>query len=199
MSTPEPKPLREACVDEAFAIVGEKGVAGLSIREVARRLGVSHQAPYKHFPSSGHLLAEIVRRTYVMFTEYLNRRPRSGNPPEDMYTLGQAYLEFARKHPIHYRLMFDTPMPNADLHPAMKQAGHDAFAVLLGALAGNQVHGRLDALFVWAAVHGLATIQQTGALKDLGFTAAERKQAADHLLQRIGAALAIPDGCPPEK
>jgi hypothetical protein len=52
--------------------------------------------------------------------------------------------------------MFDTPMQNADLHPAMKQAGHDTFAVLLGALAGNQVHGRLDALLVWAAVHGLA-------------------------------------------
>lgn len=199
MSTGDLKPLREACVDEAFAIVGEKGVAGLSIREVARRLGVSHQAPYKHFPSSEHLLAEIVRRTYEMFTDFLNRRPRNGNPADDMYTLGQAYFEFARQHPVHYRLMFDTPMPNADLHPAMKQAGHDAFAVLLGAMAGKQAHSRLDALFVWAAVHGLATIQQTGALKDLGFTAAERQQAADHLLQRIGAALAVPGGCPPAK
>jgi AcrR family transcriptional regulator len=77
-------------VDEAFAIVGEKGVAGLSIREVARRLGVSHQAPYKHFSSSEHLLAEIVRRNYVMFSDFLNQRPRTGNPPEDMHALGQA-------------------------------------------------------------------------------------------------------------
>ncbi len=51
----EPVPLKEACVQAAHAFIVEHGVEQLSMREVARRLGVSHQAPYKHYPSRDHL------------------------------------------------------------------------------------------------------------------------------------------------
>ena len=57
--------MREACVEEALAIVGEAGLEALSLREVARRLHVSHQAPYKHFPSRDHILAEVVGRAFA--------------------------------------------------------------------------------------------------------------------------------------
>ena len=56
--------LREACVKEALAIIAEGGIDSLSLRDVARRLGVSHQAPYKHFPSRDHILAEVVGRRF---------------------------------------------------------------------------------------------------------------------------------------
>ena len=52
--------LREACIAEAFRIIEDAGLEALSLREVARRLGVSHQAPYKHFPSRDHIVAEIL-------------------------------------------------------------------------------------------------------------------------------------------
>jgi AcrR family transcriptional regulator len=49
--------LREACVKQALEIIAKGGIDSLSLRDVARRLGVSHQAPYKHFPSRDHILA----------------------------------------------------------------------------------------------------------------------------------------------
>ncbi|MFX4450801.1 TetR/AcrR family transcriptional regulator, partial [Acinetobacter baumannii] len=52
----------------------------LSLRDVARRLGVSHQAPYKHFPSRDHILAEVVGRAYASFAAHLEKRPRSDDP-----------------------------------------------------------------------------------------------------------------------
>ncbi|MCG8692745.1 MAG: TetR/AcrR family transcriptional regulator, partial [Minwuiales bacterium] len=69
---PVPKDLREACVREALAIIDTSGVEELSLREVARRLGVSHQAPYRHFPSRDHILAEIVTRAFESFARYLD-------------------------------------------------------------------------------------------------------------------------------
>ena len=59
-----PLPLKEACLRAAREAIAEQGVEQLSLREVARRLGVSHQAPYRHFPSRDHLLAEVMRRCF---------------------------------------------------------------------------------------------------------------------------------------
>ena len=88
-----------------MAIIGETGIEELSLRDVARRLGVSHQAPYKHFPSRDHLLAEIVSRAFAAFAQHLDARPRSQNPHEDLAAMGRAYLDYAREHPFHYPLM----------------------------------------------------------------------------------------------
>lgn len=189
--------LREECVAEAFAIVGEAGVAGLSIREVARRLGVSHQAPYKHFRSAEELLAEIVRRTFVQFAEHLEARPAKGRAKEDLRALGEAYLQFARAHPLHYRLMFETAVPHAERYPGTIAAARHAFGILWGAIeraqhparpAGKKA-SRMDALFVWATVHGLAGILQSSALPQLGFGEGADLQVVQQTLKRIGWAL----------
>jgi AcrR family transcriptional regulator len=199
MKSKRPADLREACVSEALAIIGERGVESLSIREVARRLGVSHQAPYRHFASSDHLLAEIVRRTYAMFSAHLRKRPKGESAADDMRHMGEAYLAFALKHPLHYRLIFGTPLPDPTEHPEMMQEARFAFSILLDGIA--RLHGRpgdasaetkLDALFVWATVHGLATILQTEALDKLGLRQRELAQAIPHTLACIGRALAGP-------
>lgn len=193
--------LREACVREAFAIVGESGVEGLSIREVARRLGVSHQAPYKHFRSSDHLLAEIVRRTYVMFAAHLESRPKTGRAQEDMKSLGEAYVGFAEQRPLHYRLMFGTPLPRPEEHPETMEAARHTFRILLDSIAGVQREAggkaapaptyMLDALFVWATVHGLATIFQTALLEQLGIGHSMLREALPHALRSIGRAMGL--------
>lgn len=188
--------LREECVREAFAVVGEVGVAGLSIREVARRLGVSHQAPYKHFASSDALLAEIVRRAYEEFAEYLENRPKTGVAHKDMHSLGEAYVAYARKHPMHYRLMFGTLLPAPEEFPETMAAARAAFGILLSAISGvkpggDETEAKLDALFVWATVHGIATIQETSVMEQLGMDAKLRKEALPHALMRIGLAMGV--------
>ena len=186
-----------------MAIIGESGVEGLSLREVARRLGVSHQAPYKHYPSRDHLLAEIVGRAFTAFAEHLDARPRGGNPSDDLAAMGRAYLGYALAHPLQYRLMFGTPLPDPAQHPEMLRRARYAFSLLrdgvarLAAEPGSRaVEGgaELDALFVWSTVHGLATILQTRAMETLGLPPAVLDAATPHTLLRVGAPLTATTG-----
>lgn len=196
--TTRPADLREACVQEALAIVETAGVEQLSLREVARRLGVSHQAPYKHFPSRDHILAEIVARAFDSFAQALDQRPRHAHPDADLAAMGRAYLQYARAHPLQYRLMFGTPLPDPEQHPQMMRRARHAFALLydcLDRLPATRTRDkqpqdiRLDALFVWSTVHGLASILQSDAAQSLDFTSDELTDSAPHVLSRIGAAL----------
>ena len=127
--------LREACLREALAIIETAGVEKLSMREVSRRLGVSHQAPYKHFRSRDHILAEIVSRAYAAFAKHLENRPQTGDPDADLGAMGRAYFRYALAHPLQYRLMFGTPLPDPEQHPTMMQQARHAFALLQDAIA----------------------------------------------------------------
>ena len=189
--------LREACVKEALAIVAKGGLDALSLRDVARRLGVSHQAPYKHFPSREHILAEVVSRAYASFAGYLAKRRRSDDPYQDLGHLGQAYLDYARKHPLHYQLMFSAPLPDPAEHLEMMTQARQAFAMLREAiekLPGRSPHSDVDqdAMFAWSVVHGLASIQQTHAAEQVGFGKATIVKASAHTLALIGAAFGAP-------
>jgi len=197
MTKPKPKPedLRKACVDEALAIIGESGLEHLSLREVARRLHVSHQAPYKHFRSRAHILAEVVSRAYSDFADHLDRRLRSADPGEDMANMGKAYLEYAQSHPLYYRLMFETPLPDPREHPEMMLRAAHAFSLLRGTIArlsdrADNAPVDLDALFVWSVMHGLAGILRGDALNVLGIPRPILESAVPFALARIGAALA---------
>lgn len=200
-----PKDLRDACVEEALVIIAREGVEALSLRDVARRLGVSHQAPYKHYPSRDHLLAEAVRRAFVAFADHLDARPREEDPFADLHAIGRAYLDYALRHPLQYRLIFGTPLPDPKAHPEMMTRGRYAFALLEQAVAAlDRVRPdaarpgdpRLDALQVWAVLHGLASIAQTSALRSLRLpkpvVTAMHEHAMARLEQGLRAALPPP-------
>lgn len=168
----KPEDLREACVAEAMAIIGESGLEKLSLREVARRLNVSHQAPYKHFPSRDHILAEVVARAYAAFADYLECRPRGGYPAEDLGNMGRAYLEYAQAHPLHYKLMFATKLPEPSEHPEMMRQAKVAFSLLTAAVArlpyrSPDAPPERDALFIWASLHGLSSIMRSDVVATL--------------------------------
>lgn len=194
--------LREACLREALKVIERSGVEALSLREVARGLGVSHQAPYKHFASRDHLLAEVVRRIYDGFARHLDDRPRHDDPYADLGSIGEAYFTYARAHPLQYRLMFATALPDPAAHPAMMTSARHAFAILSEAI--DRVHGRpaatspagravpLDALYVWATVHGLASIMQSSAMQTLALPAAIHAAAHSHAMGRLHAAMTAP-------
>jgi AcrR family transcriptional regulator len=195
---PKRADLREACVAEAFRIVEEQGVEQLSLREVARRLGISHQAPYRHFASRDHILAEIIARSFEEFAAYLNGRAPHPLPHDDLREMGLHYMTYARLHPLKYRLMFNTPMPDPKSHPRMTSKARHAFAILADRLEQVPLRplapsvapsAKLEALFVWSLLHGLASILQSDVLPSLKLTAAEKKQAIAYCFARLGQAL----------
>jgi len=194
--------LADACVLEALAIVEEEGFEKLSLREVARRLGVSHQAPYKHFPSRDHIVAEMVARAFAGFAAHLDARGPAATPRADLGAMGRAYVAYALAHPLNYQLMFATPLPAAEDHPEMMRLGRHAFTLLEDAIArvhaaeGRDASADLvgkDALFVWSVMHGLVGILHRNAAPSLGIAPATLAAVPEHVLGRIGQALGLPD------
>jgi AcrR family transcriptional regulator len=192
-----PADLREACVAAAHAVIAEEGIEQLSLRDVARRLNVSHQAPYKHYPSRDHLLAEVVRRCFVRFGEHLDRRPRFDDPHRDLESLGLEYLRFALANPLEYRLMFSTPWPKGAEHDALERDARYAFDILRAAI--GVVHGAKavksgladrDAMFVWSSMHGLAGVLQSNIMPTLALKPGVLEDAVTHIMCRVGDALA---------
>jgi AcrR family transcriptional regulator len=195
--------VKERCLAEALRIIDEGGIESLSFREVSRRVGVSHQAPYKYFESRDDILAELMTRAFAEFADHLQGRPASADPTDDMRAMGLAYFDYARRHPLKYRLMFGTPMPDPERHPDMMAAARQAFDLLRARLRAMPVRPAtgaaaeidLDALFVWSAIHGLASLMGSDVLPTLGFTEPQMHAAIAHCLARIGAAL---QPAPPE-
>jgi AcrR family transcriptional regulator len=193
--------VKERCLAEALRIIDEGGVEALSFREVSRRVGVSHQAPYKYFESRDDILAELLTRAFSDFSTHLERRPAPADPYDDLRVMGEAYFDYARRHPLKYRLMFGTPMPQPERHPQMMAQARHAFDLLKTRLRDMPVQPAtpsvppdvdLDALFVWSAIHGLASLLGSDILPTLGFSAHQMHGAVAHCLTRIGAALQPP-------
>lgn len=196
----EPAPrleLRDACIVAAQEVIAERGIENLSLRDVARKLGVSHQAPYKHYPSRDHLLAEVMRRCFQRFAAHLDARPRSDDPEQDLESLGVQYLSYAQQHPLEYRLMFSTTWPETAEDVGLVGDATHAFDVLRGVL--RRMHGEsaamretvdLDALYIWSTVHGLAGVMNGQCIDKLDIKAAVLKKAMRHAMDRMGLGLA---------
>lgn len=196
---PAPLELRDACIVAAQEVIAERGIENLSLREVSRKLGVSHQAPYKHYPSRDHLLAEVMRRCFQRFAAHLDARPRHDDPAQDLESLGLQYLAYARQHPLEYRLMFSTTWPASIGQADIARDATHAFDVLRGVL--RRLHGDtpaarervdLDALYIWSTVHGLAGVLNGQCMDLLDLNAKVLKQALQHAMDRMGAGLGLP-------
>ncbi len=192
--------LREACLEEALNIIESDGVESLSMREVSRRLGVSHQAPYKHFESRDHILAEVVARAYDRFGEHLSDRASTAAAGTELMEMGLAYFEYAQNHPLQYRLMFSTPLPDGDAHPRMLKSADRCYALLKSYLGrvpyidGDTASSELvelDALFIWTLIHGLCTAMQSDAIETMQISAHTLRNAIPHVLTRVDDALSV--------
>ncbi|MEB3358399.1 MAG: TetR/AcrR family transcriptional regulator [Synechococcales bacterium] len=166
--------LRQSLIDAALKLIAEKQDAKtLSLREVARRVGVSHAAPYRHFADKEALLAAVAEEGFHILTRHLQEsmKPLEDDPLGQLQASGVAYVKFAIAHPSHYRVMFSALQPNNPNYPALNAAGDEAFAVMVGAIAHTQTLGlvkpgdpRQLARITWSLVHGLAMLLIEGQL-----------------------------------
>jgi len=187
------KSVKEDCVRKAIEVIAKEGLEGLSLRAVARALGISHQAPYKHFPSRDHLLAEVIRRCLIEFAQALrdSGMDAAGKPlpPQDaMRQLGKSYLEYAAQNPLAYRLMFSTPWPDAARALDLSSDARAAFDILVECISRLKPDSpnaslRADALFIWTSIHGVAGAIESHAMGYLDFDQAETTQALEHAMK----------------
>ena len=181
--------LRNALIDEAISVLSESGISGLTLRELARRIGVTHTAPYAHFADKRALLEGVAEVGFARLAETLARAKARGASPEDaLITMGVAYVEFAREQPALYRLMFVAPELDVD-DCEMSPEGEHAFSVLVDAISalGPSLSAPPEDLAVttWALVHGIAMLEIDGRTKaKTAHTAAELITLATHVLMR---------------
>lgn len=186
--------LREALVDAAAAVLEREGLAGLTLREVARQAGVSHAAPRHQFPHLEQLLQALAARGHRQLAEALRRGQAAGGLPG----LQRASLAFASARPRLFGLMFHPRLAEGAWTEELEAAAAEPFEVLVAALADAQARGevregepRALALAVWATLHGLASLLTGGHAARRGF----RRPALELLGQVtavLGAGLAPP-------
>ena len=156
----------------AMTTLREHGDTAISLRALAKRLGVSAPALYRHFSDRDSLLAELA----VTGFEALRARLRAVAPSEPhraLIDIGRVYVSFARDEPNLYRLMFGGRVLPKGVHPRLDEAGRGAFQVLEDTVARGQSAGYLKPLplalmtaAAWSLVHGLAQLSIDGHLPD---------------------------------
>ena len=162
--------LRQALIDATDALLAERGVQGFSLREVARRSGVSPAAPAHHFGDAQGLLEAVATLAFEGLTAALEAgNARGGNDAlARLREQGVEYVAFARKHPGRFGLMF---RPGVAHGPDLERAGHAAFAVLengvrdlYGVPRGKPLGAaQWEALVgIWSVVHGYAHLALAG-------------------------------------
>jgi AcrR family transcriptional regulator len=159
--------LRDRLLDEAIEIARKSGAHSLSLREVARRAGVSHMAPYRHFKDKEALLAAIAERGFNRLSGKMSAVAKPGlSFPEIFEQMGHAYVQFILDSPDTARIMFGGFIGEMGEHTACHQAGMSAFGQLLQFIRTGQDLGYFDkkhdveamGAMIWSQVHGFAML-----------------------------------------
>ena len=159
--------LREAMIEAALGLIAAAGPNGFTLAEVARAVGVSGAAPYRHFKDRNALVAEVARQGFDKFAEQLFAAWDDGRPNAiaAVEACARAYLGFARTEPAFYAAMFEPGFPLED-DPALLASSERAFGVFRlaadAAVRTMPAQGRPPALMValhfWSMAHGIASL-----------------------------------------
>ena len=155
--------LRRALIAEGVRAIDEVGPAQVSLRDLARRAGVSHAAPTHHFGDKAGLLTAIAVDGYHLLAERLRA---SWTQDHDFLEVGVAYVLFAVEHRAHFEVMYRPELLRVD-DPELVEARAKAAAMLYGPVSGVTERPPVEAgVAAWSLVHGLATLWLHGLLPE---------------------------------
>ncbi len=165
--------LRRALLDASLALLDEGGVGAISLREVARKAGVSHNAPYHHFADRASLLAAIADEGFAQLARQMaEARAAASDARARLEACGLAYVRFALSSPARFKLMFRPELAPTTAGSARSRAAPTALETLTGAIVDAQAVGLAPAgdpkpfvLTAWTSVHGLASLWLDGPLR----------------------------------
>ncbi|WP_097912925.1 TetR/AcrR family transcriptional regulator [Streptomyces sp. b84] len=155
--------LRRVILDAALDAIATNGPGSLSLRDLARRAGVSHAAPAHHFKDRTGLLTAVAAEGYALFADALAGAP-------DLRERGVAYVRFAATHPAHFQVMFQPDLHRTDDPDLLAARARATEALRAGVAdlpqAGRGEDDRLAGVAAWSLAHGFATLLLSGNLAD---------------------------------
>jgi AcrR family transcriptional regulator len=184
--------LRRELLEAALELIAREGPSAVSLRSLARRLGVSHAAPANHFPDKAALFTAIATEGFRQLGAAITDATRQAGPDatagQRFRATGRAYTGFAVAHPAHFAVMWRRDLLHTD-DPALTEAADATFALLLAGVHDVQAEGwaagadpQTVAFLAWSVVHGLATLWLGGSL-DLA------RRPFDEIAGEVGALL----------
>lgn len=160
--------LRQAILDLAETHLSDIRADDLSLRALAREIGVSQTAPYRHFGDKNALLAALATRGYIAMTTLMIRAQQGAgaDPREKLRAVGKAYIDYALEHPELFKVMLGPSLQPQDRYPELSDASRQSF-ILVHEIVREGVEQSLfreDNLeyltnAAWAGVHGIATLK----------------------------------------
>jgi AcrR family transcriptional regulator len=153
--------LKEHLIFCAYVWISTNGTDSISLRNIAKIAKVSQTAPYRHFDSKEHMLAEVATLGFEKFSSEMSNIKNTDNPADDLVKCGVTYIEFGLANEHIIDLMFHYPIKKTDF-PDLLVSADKAFGMLLKRLQylheGNEDSVQLNSISMHAYVHGLLAI-----------------------------------------
>jgi AcrR family transcriptional regulator len=160
--------LRNELLDRAEAQLAETGIEELSLRALARNIGVSQTAPYRHFRDKNELLAALATRGYrILLADLQSAGETAGEDPRArMHAFARSYVNYANRHPELFKLMFGPSLQPQSSYPELHRASRDTYELVRtimrdgidrGLFRDEDDHYMANA--GWSGIHGLATLK----------------------------------------
>ncbi len=198
--------LRQAILTAACEYLKHDNADTLSLRALAREIGVSQTAPYRHFDSRNALFAGIATWGFQILEKEMEAclEGQVQSSPETMIEMGLTYLNFAETHSEKYQLFFDSSMVDFEEYQELQDASGQCFDILLNVIEAGQRAGlyRMQPVEqlagqIWSGLHGTASLIQLSSKrpsffekptgKAIRYLAEERRQVLANLLDTIRA------------
>jgi AcrR family transcriptional regulator len=190
--------LKNALIKAGVDILGKDGVAGLSLRKVAQKAGVSHAAPYAHFADKQALIAAISTEGYQKLFDQLVavREKYQDDPRRQLVEAAWAYVQFAQTDPAHFRVTFSSAVEHEKDYPALVEMTGKTFGEVVGIVEACQASGLLRsgpvdmlAVSVWSIVHGFASLLIEG---QISHTVLDRMTVRELLISTLNQITLVP-------
>lgn len=195
--------LRQALIDAACAHLRQHSADSLSLRALARDIGVSQTAPYRHFESRNALFAAIAIQGFELLTVQLQSTvDLFPDTRSALLEVGITYVDWAIANPEKYQMFFDSSLVDFSHYPELQSAGGECFEVLMALIRRGLLAGLLKekppeqlAATLWAGIHGIASLlqakhsedqaQQYSVIKALEYLENDRRASLEMLLSSV--------------
>jgi AcrR family transcriptional regulator len=182
--------LRNAIIDMALATIEKDGVNSLSLRDIARQIGVGHNAPYRHFATKTELLEALAAYGFRQIRDSNERAERKHRdaPERQLFEAGMQYLNLALKHPELFKLMFGGLISLHECSDALRMEKDAAILSLVNIIQSGQqasVFASEDVMKLTMAalvmIHGLSVMAISGMLQDKAATPRQISKLAEQI------------------